>query len=63
MDSWREKEQTQAAVKTFIHDYLYDETTGLPVESYTDEEVESLAEEFFRYVLQQYPSADEHVLV
>ncbi|MEZ4511449.1 MAG: type I restriction endonuclease subunit R [Chloroflexota bacterium] len=55
MDNWTAKDSTQAQIQTFIYDYLYDETTGLPVDAYTDEEVQALAADFFRYVSQQYP--------
>lgn len=61
MDNWTAKDSTQAQIQTFIYDYLYDEATGLPVDAYTDEEVQALAADFFRYVSQQYPQAEVDV--
>ena len=63
MDNWTAKDSTQAQIQTFIYDYLYDETTGLPVDAYTDEEVQALAADFFRYVSQQYPQATASVFL
>lgn len=50
LDHWREKRQTQAQVRQLIHDRLYDESTGLPVGLYTDEEVEQLAQVVYLHV-------------
>ena len=61
LDHWKEKRQTQAQVQQLIHDYLYDENTGLPVEAYTDDEVKTLAEVVYLHVYQQYESATENV--
>jgi len=61
LEHWKEKRQTQAQVKQLIHDYLYDENTGLPVTAYSNEEVESLANVIYLHVYQQYESADENV--
>lgn len=58
---WREKEATQAAVKTFIRDFLWNEQTGLPTESYGQPEVDQKAELVFNHVLRQYVDAWNHV--
>jgi type I restriction enzyme R subunit len=55
VDQWREKEATRDAVKLAIHDFLYSDDTGLPVDSYEEKEVEERAEEVFRHVYRAYP--------
>jgi len=55
IDHWQEKESTRDAVRTAIEDFLWSEATGLPVESYTEEEVKGRAEEIFRHVYRVYP--------
>ncbi|MEI7695123.1 MAG: type I restriction enzyme endonuclease domain-containing protein [Chlorobium sp.] len=54
IDHWQEKESTRDAVRTAIHDFLWSEATGLPVESYTEEDVKVRAEEIFRHVYRVY---------
>ena len=55
VDQWREKEATRDAVRTAIHDFLYSDQTGLPVDSYEEVEVKQRAEEVFRHVYRAYP--------
>ena len=61
VDNWRAKATTQAQVRSLIFDYLYDEQTGLPVDAYSPEDVQTLAEELFKHVYVQYPDAVENV--
>ena len=61
VDNWRAKTTTQAQVKSLIFDFLYDEQTGLPVEAYTPDDVQSLADELFQHVYVQYPAAVENL--
>jgi len=49
IDHWQEKESTRDAVRTAIHDFLWSEVTGLPVES------KGRSEEIFRHVYRVYP--------
>lgn len=56
IDNWREKEGTRDAVKQGIYDYLYDERTGLPVESYEEDEIKGLTEALFNHVYRAYPT-------
>lgn len=63
IENWTDKESTKSQVKTLIHDYLYDENTGLPITDYTTDEVAMLAEEFFQYVYQQYPDLQTNIFV
>lgn len=55
IDHWREKEATRDAVRVAIKDFLWNEETGLPLESYTEEDVETKTEEVFRHVWRAYP--------
>lgn len=59
VDNWREKEQTLAEVRSFIYDYLWNETTGLPADAFTPEEVEQKAAIVFDHVFRQYASPSE----
>jgi type I restriction enzyme R subunit len=54
MYRWYERENTKAEVKAFIHDFLWDEKMGLPIESYSPDEVEEKTEEVFEHVVHQY---------
>lgn len=55
VELWREKEATKDAVKAMIRDFLYSEDTGLPVETYTDEEVDEKTELLFGHIYAKYP--------
>ena len=56
IDHWREKEATRDAVQQAIHDFLYQDSTGLPVENYTEMEVSAKATDVFRHVYRVYPT-------
>lgn len=60
IDNWREKEAAKADVKTFIYDFLYNEQTGLPTDSFTDDEVQVKAGMVFEHVYLQYQDAGHH---
>ena len=60
LENWRDKESTKATIKSFIHDYLYNEETGLPVEAYDDSDVDKLSNVVFLHVYQQYENANNH---
>lgn len=55
IENWREKESTRDAVKQRIYDYLYDDKTGLPVDSYESEEIKGLTDVLFNHVYRAYP--------
>jgi type I restriction enzyme, R subunit len=55
-DQWRDKEATRDAVHQAIHDFLWSEDTGLPVDCIAEEDVEVKAEEVFRHVYRAYPT-------
>jgi len=56
IDQWRDKEATRDAVQTAIRDFLWNEDTGLPVDSYTEDEVNNKSEDVFRHVYWAYPT-------
>lgn len=56
IDHWREKEATRDAVRTAIHDFLWSEDTGLPLESFSEEDVKTKAEVIFQHVFRVYPN-------
>lgn len=53
--NWREKESSRDAVRQNIYDFLFDEQSGLPVDSYGDDEVEVLSESIFSHIYRAYP--------
>jgi type I restriction enzyme, R subunit len=61
VDQWREKEATRAAVRGFIHDFLWNEKTGLSLEAYTPEDVKTKAEMVFSHFFMQYPTASPSI--
>ena len=44
------------AVRVTIRDFLWSDKTGLPVESYTEDDVKTISNEVFRHVYRVYPS-------
>lgn len=56
IDHWRDKEATRDAVRQAIHDFLWNDSTGLPVNQYTDQDVQARAEEVYRHVYRVYPT-------
>ena len=56
VDHWRDKEATRDAVRLAIHDYLWDDATGLPEDVFDDEDVELRADGVFRHIYRAYPT-------
>jgi type I restriction enzyme, R subunit len=56
VENWREKETTRDAVRQGIFDYLYDDATGLPVDSYKEEEINRLTDNIYGHVYRAYPT-------
>lgn len=56
IDHWREKEATRDAVRTTIYNFLYSDETGLPVESFSEDEVNEKTEEVFHHIFRAYPT-------
>lgn len=61
IDHWREKDTTRSEVHSFIHDFLWDESKGLPVDVFTNEEVEVKVEEIFDHVFRAYEDTWHHI--
>ncbi len=53
---WQDKEPTRDEVKVLIRNFLWDEKTGLPVDFYTQDDVERKSEEVFYHVYRAYPT-------
>ena len=56
IENWREKESTRDAVQIAIRDFLWDEKTGLPVDTYNEDDVIFKAGEIYKHVFTAYPS-------
>jgi len=56
VDHWRDKEATRDAVRLIISDFLWSDSTGLPVDQYTEIDVQSRAEDVYRHVYRVYPT-------
>ena len=56
VNQWREKEATRDAVLGTIRDFLWSDSTGLPIDGYTEDDVEQLAADVFRHVYRAYPT-------
>lgn len=60
VQDWREKEATRASVRAFIHDYLWNEKTGLPPDSYSPGDVEAKSNIVFLHIFRQYADAQHN---
>jgi len=56
IDQWRDKESTRDAVRVAIQDFLWSDKTGLPVDSYTEDDVIRRTDDVFRHVFWAYPT-------
>lgn len=54
-DHWTDKEATCGAVLLAIREFLWSESTGLPVEQYTEDDVRSRTDDVYRHVFRIYP--------
>ena len=61
-DDWQAKEATRAAVETRIYDFLYDETTGLPIGVYEEDEVKDFATRVYHHVFRAYSTGPDSPL-
>jgi len=53
-NQWRDKESTRDGIRLVIHNYLWNDQTGLP-EGYSEEEVQDKTEAVFVHVFRVYP--------
>ena len=56
VDQWQDKETTRDTVKTTINNFLYNDSTGLPLNTYQIEEIDLLSEDVYRHVHRVYPT-------
>ena len=56
IDHWRDKESSRDAVRVAIRDFLWSEETGLPLDSYSEDDVDTKTEDIFRHVYRVYPT-------
>jgi len=56
VDHWRDKEATRDAVRIAIRDFLWSDDTGLPIDTFTEEDVENKSEDIFRHIYRAYPT-------
>jgi len=56
IDHWGDKESTRDAVRITIKDFLWSDKTGLPVDTYTPDEVSEKTDEVFRHIYRAYPT-------
>jgi len=56
MYKFQDKEPTRDAVKVLIRNFLWDEKTGLPVDRYTQSDVDKKSEAVFYHVYRAYPT-------
>ena len=56
IDQWRDKESTRDAVRVAIQNFLWSDKTGLPVDSYTEDDVQVRSDDVFRHVFRVYPT-------
>ena len=53
---WQDREPTRDDVKVLIRDFLWGEATGLPVDYYTQNDVNEKTEAVFYHVYRAYPT-------
>jgi len=53
---WQDKEATRDAVRQAILDFLWNDSTGLPVDKYTEGDVQVKADDVYRHVYRVYPT-------
>jgi len=56
VDQWRDKEATRDAVKLRIRNYLWSDKTGLPLERYSTEDVDTISNRVYNHVYRVYPT-------
>lgn len=56
IDQWRQRESTRDAVRTTIHDCLWADSTGLPVDTYDEDEINQKTDAVFQHVYRAYPT-------
>lgn len=60
---WQATETNRDAVRVTIHDFLYDERTGLPIDLYNPADVEASTQAVYEHVWRVYPTLPSPVYV
>ena len=55
VDQWRDKESTRDAVQVAIRGFLWSDETGLPADSYSDDDVTVISANVYLRVFRAYP--------
>lgn len=55
IDHWTEKEPSRDDVRKTIHDFLYDDKTGLPEKYYTEEDIKEKTNNLYLHIFRAYP--------
>lgn len=63
ISDWQATEVNRDSVRLTIYDYLYADATGLPVDSYDEQEVEKLTDEVYQHIWRAYPRLPSPVYV
>ena len=58
LENWQNKESTKSEIEQLIHNYLYEEETGLPLEDYNDDEIKEYSNVVYLHVFRQYGKAE-----
>ncbi|WP_045219077.1 type I restriction endonuclease subunit R [Desulfonatronum thioautotrophicum] len=56
IDDWESREATRDSIRLTIRDFLWSDTTGLPADHYSEDDVHVRAEEIYRHVYRVYPT-------
>ena len=56
IDHWRDKEATRDAVQLTIHNFLWDDATGLPSPTFTETDVSKKTAAVFAHIYRAYPT-------
>ncbi len=56
IEDWESREATRDSIRLTIRDFLWSDATGLPVDQYTEDDVQARAEEIYRHVYRVYPT-------
>ncbi|MBU4316217.1 MAG: type I restriction endonuclease subunit R [Proteobacteria bacterium] len=56
IDHWKEKESTRDDVRTAIRDFLWNDEIGLPIDIYSEDEVEAKTRDVYSHIFWAYPT-------
>ncbi|WP_428381404.1 hypothetical protein [Nevskia ramosa] len=51
MRDWKDKQATRDRMRTLIHDFLYSDATGLPVDFYGEGDVDQRSELIYEFLM------------